>query len=192
MDFAIPADVEHRRLAFRDFLAREIQPIGDRRDAGSPLARHELDDLVARLQPCGIMHASLPHEVGGTNRSLLERVLLAEEFARAWPSLAVTIDSHNIVVEIIARQGQPWMKDRYVEAGITGRAFMGDMMSEPQAGSDTRNLTTRAVADGDHYVVDGTKMWTTNGVWADVALLTAVANEAAYRRDPRRGVIHHS
>lgn len=190
MDFAIASDVEHRRRAFRDFLEREIRPIGDHRDAGGPLERHELDDLVARLQPSGIMHASLPHDVGGTNRSFLERILLAEEFARVWPSLAVTIDSHNIVVEIIARQGAPWMKDRYVEAGITGRAIMGDMMSEPQAGSDTRNLATRAVAAGDHYVVDGTKMWTTNGVWADVALLSAVANEDDYRRDPRRGVIH--
>lgn len=190
MHFDIPAAVEQRRRDFRDFLDREIRPVGDARDVGGPLSRPELDALVTTLQPSGIMHASLPESVGGTNRSFLERILLAEEFARAWPSLAVTIDSHNIVVEIIARQGEPWMQDRYVPEGISGRAIMGDMMSEPEAGSDTRNLSTRAERAGDDWIVNGTKMWTTNGVWADVAMLTAVSEPSQYQKDPRRGVVH--
>ena len=139
---------------------------------------------TAILQQTDIMRASLPEDVGGTNRSFLERVILAQEFVRAWPSLAVTVDSHNIVVEIIARQGAPWMIDRYVPGGISGELIMGDMMSEPEAGSDTRNLKTRAELRDGHYVVNGTKMWTTNGVWAHVAILTAVVDEDAYRRKP--------
>jgi acyl-CoA dehydrogenase len=137
-----------------------------------------------------IMRASLPEEVGGTNRSYVERVVLAEEFARAWPSLAVTVDSHNIVLELIAREGAQWMKERYVHAGMTGEIIMGDMMSEPEAGSDTRNLRTEAVLDGDEYVITGEKMWTTNGVWANVALLTAVVDRSAFELNPKNGVVH--
>jgi acyl-CoA dehydrogenase len=122
--------------------------------------------------------------------SYIERVVMAEEFIAAWPSLAVTVDSHNILVELIAKQGAPWMKDRYVERGMSGKSIMGDMMSEPGAGSDTRNFSTIARLEGNSYVVNGEKMWTTNGPWADVALLTAVSDPEAYRTDPRRGVIH--
>jgi alkylation response protein AidB-like acyl-CoA dehydrogenase len=190
MDFDVPRDVAQRRMEFRELLEADIRAAGEARDAGGPLQLDELQRLFGRLQRSDIVRASLPEEVGGTNRTYLERTLLAEEFARVWPSLAVTVDSHNIVVEMIARQGKPWMQQRYVADGIAGRSIMGDMMSEPEAGSDTRNLQTVARLDGDHYVVNGVKMWTTNGVWANVALLTAVADREAYRSRASNGVIH--
>jgi acyl-CoA dehydrogenase len=190
LNFDIPAPMQRRQMAFREFLEAEIRAPGIARDAGGPLSLEELQHFCRLLQPTDIMRASLPEEVGGTNRSFLERVLLAQEFARVWPSLAVTVDSHNIVVEIIARQGQPWMVERYVPGGISGELIMGDMMSEPEAGSDTRNLKTTAKHADGHYIVDGTKMWTTNGVWAHVAILTAVVDFDAYRAKPSQGVIH--
>lgn len=187
--FELPEDVRDRQHAFRSFLSEVVRPHLGRDDEG-PLTRVEVGDWISRLVPSGIMHASLPREVGGTDRTYLERVVLAEEFAAAWPSLAVTVDSHNIVAELIARQGEDWMRSRYVPGAITGETIMGDMMSEPGAGSDTRNLQTTAVLNGDEYVVNGTKMWTTNGPWAEVALLTAVVDVEAYRQRPSRGVIH--
>lgn len=190
MNFDIPADIEKRRNEFREVLEAEIRVPGIERDPKGPLSLEELRHFYDLLQKTDIMRASLPEDVGGTNRSFLERVILAQEFARVWPSLAVTVDSHNIVVEIIARQGAPWMIDRYVPGGISGDLIMGDMMSEPEAGSDTRNLKTRATLESDEYVVNGTKMWTTNGVWAHVAILTAVVDEAAYRAKPSQGVVH--
>lgn len=190
LNFDIPAAMDRRRLAFREMLEAEIAGLGAARDPGGPLSFEELRHFVGLLQKTDIMRASLPESVGGTDRTFLERCLLAQEFMRAWPSLAVTVDSHNIVVEIIARQGRPWMIDRYVPGGISGDLIMGDMMSEPEAGSDTRNLKTEARRDGDDYVVTGTKMWTTNGVWAQVAILTAVADFDAYRRRASDGVIH--
>jgi len=177
-------------MEFREFLETEIQHIGDGRDAQGPLTREELGELILKLQPTDIMRASLPEEVEGTNRSFVERVILAEEFARVWPSFAVTVDSHNILVELIARQGAGWMKEQYVGKAIRGEVIMGHLMSEPEAGSDTRNLKTTAVLDGDEYVVNGTKMWTTNGVWAEVGLLTAVSDPEAFARNPKTGVIH--
>jgi alkylation response protein AidB-like acyl-CoA dehydrogenase len=190
LNFDIPKEMRRRQSAFREFLDEYVKPVGIARDAHGPLSRAELDELCVSLQQSDIMRASLPEEVGGTNRTFLERVLLAEEFSRAWPSLAFTIDTHNIVVEIIARQGKPWMKERFVPGGISGSLVMGDMMSEPEAGSDTRNLKTHAELQGDCYVVNGQKMWTTNGVWADVAILTAVTNPPAFKADPRQGVVH--
>jgi acyl-CoA dehydrogenase len=190
MNFDIPEDIARRRQEFRDLLEADIRAVAAARDGHGPLSLQELQGLFKTLQASDIVRASLPEEVGGTSRSFLERTLLAEEFARVWPSLAVTVDSHNIVVEIIARQGKPWMRQKYVEDAMAGRVIMGDMMSEPDAGSDTRNLQTTAHLDADHYVVNGTKMWTTNGVWADVAILTAVADVDAYRRRPSSGVIH--
>ena len=190
MKFHVSEDIEKRRLEFREFLESEIRPVGDRRDTGDPLTRKELSELVLKLQSTEIMRASLPPDVGGSDRSYVERVVLAEEFARAWPSLAVTVDSHNIVVELIARQGAGWMKEEYVEKGIRGEIIMGDLMSEPESGSDTRNLKTTAILKGDVYVVNGTKMWTTNGVWAELGLLSAVNDPAAFADNPKNGVIH--
>jgi len=190
MRFQIPQEIEGRRMEFREFLEKEIRHIGDERDSGGPLTRDELSELILALQRTDIMRASLPVEVGGTNRTFLERVILAEEFARVWPSLAVTVDSHNIVVELIARQGADWMKEAYVEKGVRGEIIMGDLMSEPQAGSDTRNIKATAILDGDAYVVNGTKMWTTNGVWAEVGLLTALSDPTAFARNPKTGVVH--
>jgi alkylation response protein AidB-like acyl-CoA dehydrogenase len=190
LNFDIPAEIVQRRHEFREVLDAEIRGPGIERDPKGPLSLEELQHFYGILQQTDIMRASLPEEVGGTNRSFLERVILAQEFVRAWPSLAVTVDSHNIVVEILARQGAPWMIERYVPGGISGDLIMGDMMSEPEAGSDTRNLKTRAVLRDGHYVVNGTKMWTTNGVWAHVAILTAVVDEDAYRRKPSEGVVH--
>lgn len=189
-NFGIPKELLRRQLEFREFLEGEIRAPGIERDPGGPLSLEELQGFYGVLQSTDIMRASLPEEVGGTNRSFLERVLLAQEFARVWPSLAVTVDSHNIVVEIIARQGKQWMIDRYVPGGITGDLIMGDMMSEPDAGSDTRNLKTSAIHKGEHYTVNGTKMWTTNGMWAHVAILTAVVDFDAYHANPSQGVIH--
>ena len=188
--FEIPAEIDRRRLEFREVLEAEIRQPGIERDPKGPLSLEELQHFYTLLQPTDIMRASLPESVGGTNRSYLERVVLAQEFARAWPSLAVTVDSHNIVVEIIARQGKQWMVDRYVPGGISGALIMGDMMSEPEAGSDTRNLKTTAVLQNGEFLVNGTKMWTTNGVWAHVAILTAVVDEPAYRQKPSEGVVH--
>ncbi len=190
MRFDVADDLRKRQMAFREFLESEIRQIGTERDPLGPLSRSELNHFCAVLQGSDIMRASLPEDVGGTNRTFLERILLAEEFARVWPSLAVTIDSHNIVVEIIARQGKSWMKDKFVPGGISGQLMMGDMMSEPDAGSDTRNLKTTARHENGQYVVNGQKMWTTNGVWADVAILTAVTDVDAYRADSNKGVVH--
>ncbi|MBN1614537.1 MAG: acyl-CoA/acyl-ACP dehydrogenase [Deltaproteobacteria bacterium] len=190
MRFQIPQEIESRKMEFREFLETEIRQIGDERDASGPLKRDELSELILKLQPTDIMRASLPEEVGGTNRTFLERVVLAEEFARVWPSLAVTVDSHNIVVELIARQGSDWMKEAYVEKGMRGEIITGELMSEPQAGSDTRNIKATAILDGDAYVVNGTKMWTTNGFWAEVGLLTALSDPSAFARNPQKGVVH--
>lgn len=186
----ISKDVENRCVEFREFLEANIKKLGDERDPKGPLSLEELQEFYRLLQPTDILRASLPEEVGGTNRSYLERILLAEEFARVWPSLAVTVDSHNIVVEIIARQGKPWMKDKYVPGGISGKIIMGDMMSEPDAGSDTRNFKTTAERKDGNFVVNGTKMWTTNGGWAQLAILTAVTNKKEYKRNPTQGVVH--
>lgn len=190
MNFEIDKEIVKRQMAFREFLEAEIRDDGNERDPGGPLSDKEIRDYFKRLQPSDIMRASLPEDVGGTNRSFLERILLAEEFARVWPSLAGTVDTHNIVVELIARQGKPWMKAKYVPGGIAGTLIMGDMMSEPEAGSDTRNLKTTAVLKDGYYAVNGQKMWTTNGPWADLAILTAVIDMDSYKQKSNRGVIH--
>lgn len=190
MNFEIDKEIVKRQVAFREFLEAEVRQYGIERDPKGPMSSEEIRAFFTRLQPSDIMRASLPEDVGGTNRSYLERILLAEEFARVWPSLAGTVDTHNIVVEIIARQGKPWMKEKYVPGGIAGSSIMGDMMSEPEAGSDTRNLKTTAVLEDGHYVVNGQKMWTTNGVWADLAILTAVVDQKTFKEKPNRGVVH--
>jgi acyl-CoA dehydrogenase len=190
MEYELPQTLLERRQTLREFFDSEIRPLAEGRDSDGPFTKAELSSLISRLEPTGIMLAAIPREYGGDGSTFLERVIIAEEFVRAWPSLAVTVDSHNIVVDVVARKADHDMREKYLPKGISGESIFGDMMSEPESGSDTRNLQTTAVLKDGEYVVNGTKMWTTNGVWADVALLSAVVDADAYRRDPTVGVVH--
>ena len=189
MYFQLPEHVASLQKQARSFFESEIRPIADVRDSQGPLSREELRDLIQHLRPIGWVTAAIPRRFGGAERSVLERVVLGEEVARVWPALGTTIDTHMGIAAAVCLQGPDWMREKYLTRAIEGDVIFCDMVSEPQAGTDTRALRTRATLQGEHYVVNGEKMWITNGPWADVGLLSAVSDAAAYEKDSKQGLV---
>jgi alkylation response protein AidB-like acyl-CoA dehydrogenase len=190
MHFQLPEDIRLFQNELREFFTAEIRPIADRRDSQGPLTREELKEMFQKLKPINYMKYYTPEKYGGIKTSFLRKTILAEEHARVWPALAATIDTHAGCHEYACEVMGEKMGDRFITQGQEGDVIFCDMMSEPESGSDTRNLKTTAILDGDHFVVNGRKMWQTNGPWADFGILTAVYDPAAYAKSPREGVFH--
>ncbi len=189
MPFDLPEELKKKQLEMREFLDAEIAPVVDELDKKGPLSYSENIEFFKKLVPLGYISAFSPKEVGGLQSTYLERAVMAEELARVWGAMAVTLDTNAGVIEMIARFGTDEHKRRWAEPGVKGEILSCDMVSEPGGGSDQTHFKTTAILEGDHYVVNGTKMWVTNATQADVGILTAVCDPDAYAADPRKGVI---
>ena len=143
----------------RDFTAREIIPVAtelEHRDE-YPAA------IVAGLRKLGLFGLTIGEEYGGLGASLLIYALAVEEIARGWMSVSGIINTHFIVAHMIARHGTDEQKDYFLPRMAAGEVRGAFSMSEPGLGSDVSAISTRAVRDGEDYVINGQKMWLTNG-----------------------------
>lgn len=166
------ADV--RRLA-RDFVTREIAPHVIAWDRAEEVDR----GIVKKLGEIGFLGLTIPEEYGGCGGDHLSYCLVTEELGRGDSSVRGIVSvSLGLVAKTIAAWGNEEQKRRWLP-GLTAGEYVGCFgLTEPGTGSDAGNLTTRAVRDGDEYVVNGTKMFITNGTWADVVLLFARSTDA--------------
>ena len=190
MQFQLPEELQKKQMELREFLDKEIRPVADARDAQGPLSREELKDFILKLRHMGYVTGPTRREYGGLGHGYLERVIYEEEMARVWPGLAATVGTHSGVAAHIIRSGTEEMRARLTKPMHDGDIIACDMMSEPQAGSDTTNFRCTAILEGDYYIVNGQKMWQTNGPWADVGLLLAISDPEAYAKDPRQGTVN--
>ncbi|HYM15320.1 MAG TPA: acyl-CoA dehydrogenase family protein [Dehalococcoidia bacterium] len=163
---------EHRLL--RDtvlaFARRELGPIAaeiDRSDAFPP-------DLFRRLGDLGVLGVTIPAEYGGAGADLLSGVLIIEQLARVSASVALSYGAHaNLCVHNLYTNGDEQQRRAYLP-GLCSGALIGALaLTEPDAGSDATGIRTTAVADGDDFVLNGSKMFITNGSIADVFVLYA-------------------
>jgi alkylation response protein AidB-like acyl-CoA dehydrogenase len=189
MHYQLTKEQEALKKRARDFLEKEIVPIANQRDRLGILTKEEIKKYIAMLSPLGYVIGHVPKEWGGMGLSFLEQELLQEELARAWSSLCQTLDAHLAMVVQVAQVGTEDQKKRLVPKGMTGEYLFCDMMSEPDAGSDTRNIKTTAILEGDHYVVNGVKRWSTNGTLADVGILSALSDPDLFAKTHREGVV---
>jgi alkylation response protein AidB-like acyl-CoA dehydrogenase len=130
-------------------------------------------DWVEQMKAFGLFGARVPAEHGGLDLDVLTYARLMEELAYGWMSLAGVLNTHTIVVTLIGRHGTPEQRARLLPSMATGERRAAFSLSEPDAGSDTQALRCRATPDGDEYVLDGTKMWVTNGERAAIVALAA-------------------
>ncbi len=189
MPFDLPDDLKKKEAELRVFLDAEIAPLAAELDAKGPLSHADNVAFFKKLVPMGFIKSYSPKDVGGDDVTYLERAVMAKELGRAWNALSITVDTHAGVIEMIARHGTDDHKRKWAEPGVRGEIIGCDMVSEPCGGSDQTGFTTTAILDGDHYVVNGQKMWQTNGTQADVGILTAISDPEAYAKDPRTGLI---
>ncbi|WDT76965.1 MAG: acyl-CoA dehydrogenase [Candidatus Manganitrophus sp.] len=161
----------------RGFAEKEVKPVASKMDAASEFPHA----LVKALGEMGLMGAFIPTEYGGSGMDLLTYILAMEEISKAWASLGVIMTVNNsLACDPINRFGTKAQKEKYLVPLAQGRLLGCYALTEPGAGSDAGGIATQARRDGNDYVLNGTKLFITNGKNADVAIVYAVT-------DPARG-----
>jgi alkylation response protein AidB-like acyl-CoA dehydrogenase len=167
-------DIQREILAtVRDFVDKEIIPVAtelEHRDE-YPLR------IVEGMKELGIFGLMIPEEYGGLGESLLTYALVVEEIARGWMSVSGIINTHFIVAYMLARHGTPEQRQRFLPRMATGEVRGAFSMSEPGLGSDVAAIRTKAVRDGDGFVVTGQKMWLTNGASSNLVAVLCRTDE---------------
>ncbi len=170
MDLSLSEEERELREAARRFARKEVAPIAERMDREDYFPR----ELFRRLGEQGFLGITIPTEYGGLGLSYLAQSLLLEEFARVSPALALSMGAHsNLFADNLARNGTPAQREAALPAIVSGEAIGALALTEPNAGSDAVALRTRAARQGDHFVLNGSKQFITNGPVADWLLVYA-------------------
>jgi isovaleryl-CoA dehydrogenase len=177
MRFGLGEEIEALRETVHRFAAVEIAPRAAEIDATNAFPA----DLWRKFGALGLLGITVPEEDGGTGMGYLAHCVALEEISRASASVGLSYGAHsNLCVNQIRRWGTPAQKARYLPTLLSGEHVGALAMSEPGAGSDVVGMKLRATRTNDGYVLDGTKMWITNG--PDAATLVVYA-----RTDPDAG-----
>ncbi len=178
-DFGLGETVDMLRDSVAQFASQEIAPRAAEIDAENLFPR----DLWTALGELGVHGMTIEEQYGGVNLGYLAHTVVMEEISRASASVGLSYGAHsNLCANQIRRFGNEDQKQAYLPKLVSGE-FLGALaMSEPNAGSDVVSLKLRAVEDGDDYVLNGTKMWITNGPGADVLVVYATVDPDAGSR----------
>jgi alkylation response protein AidB-like acyl-CoA dehydrogenase len=178
----LPEDEQAIVAAVAHWVDREVRPHAGRleREQRYP------DDLIAQMKEMGVFGLAVPARWSDSAVSTRCFALVTEELARGWMSLAGAMGGHSVVARLIARYGTPDQQEQWLPRVATGEVRATMALTEPSGGSDLQDIRTRAVRDGDHYVVDGSKTWITNARRAGLIATLVKTDPAA---DPRhRGI----
>ncbi|NED06299.1 acyl-CoA dehydrogenase [Streptomyces sp. SID6648] len=179
MDLALSVEQEAVRKLAEDFVAREVTPHVVAWDRAENVDR----SIVGKLGELGFLGLTVPEEYGGSGGDHLSYCLVTEELGRGDSSVRGIVSvSLGLVAKTIASWGSEEQKREWLPLLTSGEAIGCFGLTEPGTGSDAGNLVTRAVRDGGDYVVNGTKMFITNGTWADVVLLFARTDDSPGHR----------
>jgi isovaleryl-CoA dehydrogenase len=179
LQFDLGEDVQMLRETLRAFVAREITPRAAEIDRSDCFPM----DLWAKFGELGVLGLTVSESYGGTDLGYLAHVVAMEEISRGSASVGLSYGAHsNLCVNQIFRNGTPAQRERYLPGLIAGRLIGALAMSEPNAGSDVVSMRLRAEQRGDRWILNGTKMWITNGPDADVMIIYAKTDPAAGAR----------
>src|SRR5246500_4135172 len=179
LDFGLGSDIEMLRDTVRDFAQEKIAPRAGEIDSSNSFPR----DLWPQLGALGLLGITVEEEWGGAGLGYLAHCVAMEEISRSSASVGLSYGAHsNLCVNQIRRNGSDEQRRRYLPKLISGEHVGALAMSEPGAGSDVVSMRTRADKKGDHYVLNGTKMWITNGPVADTMVIYAKTDRTAGAR----------
>lgn len=157
----------------RDFVDKEILPVATELEHRDEYPTQ----IVEGLKELGVFGLMIPEEYGGLGESLLTYALCVEEIARGWMSVSGIINTHFIVAYMLKQHGTQEQKDYFLPKMATGDIRGAFSMSEPGLGSDVSAIRTKGVRDGDDFVVNGQKMWLTNGGSANLVAVLCRTDE---------------
>jgi alkylation response protein AidB-like acyl-CoA dehydrogenase len=182
VDFELPEQHQILRAAVRDFCEREVRPHAKRWDQEQRFP-HE---IVPGLAELGLLGIRIPEEYGGAGMDMLAYALCVEECARVDGSLALTVASHNgLGTGHVLRFGTEAQKQKYLTKASSGEWLAAWALTEPGSGSDSAALQTTAVRVGDDWLINGTKMFITQGSVAGFCVVLARSNKAV---PPQQGI----
>jgi isovaleryl-CoA dehydrogenase len=179
LNFQLGEEIEMLRDTVKSFADKEIAPRAAAIDRDNEFPA----DLWKKLGDLGLHGMTVPEEDGGTGMGYLAHIVAMEEVSRASASVGLSYGAHsNLCVNQIRRNGNAAQKARYLPGLIAGTQVGALAMSEPNAGSDVVSMKLRADKKGDRYVLNGSKMWITNGGDADTLVVYAKTDPAAGAR----------
>jgi alkylation response protein AidB-like acyl-CoA dehydrogenase len=157
----------------RSWVTKEVLPVASDYEHADEFPA----PLVADMRAMGLFGATIPEAYGGLDLDTMTYARVVEELAAGWMSLSGVLNTHMIAANLIKRFGTDEQRQRFLPKMATGEVRAAFSLSEPDAGSDTKALRCKATPDGETYVIDGTKMWVTNGERAGLVALAARAPE---------------
>ncbi|WP_110241317.1 acyl-CoA dehydrogenase family protein [Nocardioides gilvus] len=163
MDFKFDDDQREFKALLRQFVDNEIIPVAREWEQ----AGRYPTEIVDGMKDMGLFGITVPEEYGGLDLDPVAFALVFEEIARGWMGIAGILGSHSLACRLISMHGTEEQKNKYLPDLATGKRRTGIGLTEADAGTDLQGIRTTARLDGDHYVVNGSKMWITNARYAD-------------------------
>ncbi len=171
MDFTLSKEHQMAQTLFRTFAETEVKPLAQEVDEKEMFP----EETVKKMAKAGFMGIAVPKEYEGQGCDPLTYVLCVEELAKCCATTAVIVSAHSsLCIDPILTYGTEEQKQKYVPDLASGRKLGAFGMTEPGAGSDAQGQQTKAVLDGDEWVLNGSKCFITNGSYADVYIIIAV------------------
>jgi alkylation response protein AidB-like acyl-CoA dehydrogenase len=178
MDFELSAEQELFRKTLRDFVRERIAPVAREWEQSGRYPT----EIVEGMKALGLFGLTVPERYGGMAADLVSYAIAFEEVARGWMGIAGILGSHTLACWLLAHFGTEPQRERWLPDLAAGRKRSGLALTEPGTGSDLQAVQTRAVRDGDAYVVTGTKMWITNARHADPLPILCVTDPGTAAR----------
>ncbi|HBV98494.1 MAG: acyl-CoA dehydrogenase [Peptococcaceae bacterium BICA1-7] len=170
MNFDLSEELNDIRKVARDFALREIQPTVDEDDRAHRFRR----DIVDKMAELGFFGTAIPEEYGGNNMGFLAGAIIAEEIARVHSSMRLPFNMNmNGPALTILKFGSRELKNKYIPGLVDARILGCFAITEPDTGSDVASMKAKAIREGEHYVLSGSKIWISNAPVADIALVYA-------------------
>jgi alkylation response protein AidB-like acyl-CoA dehydrogenase len=190
MDFELSEDEKLLAESAQRMVETEIGPILDRNDPDRPLDKNEMLRIFAIFAREGLTAPRLSQEAGGSGMKMLDYGMVYE---RLPPTLAISLLSHEATVTRIYAESTQEQRERFLPDLIAGQKLCCTGSTEPDAGSDPRGIKTRVAVDKGHLVINGRKMWVTNGSVSDIVMVTCLSTDAVDVRSPmRRIAVEHA
>ncbi|MEF8840185.1 MAG: acyl-CoA dehydrogenase family protein [Haloarculaceae archaeon] len=178
MTFRLTAEHEAIRQAVREFGEEEMRPVAREHDENKEYP----EDLRRQAADLDFVAPHIPEEYGGAGMDMLGRVIVTEELWRADPGIGSAVGSAGFGTSMILEYGDEWMKEEWLPRIASGDSASSTAISEPAHGSNVAGMETSAEKESDEWVLNGDKMWITNGTVADVAVVMAKTDPGAGHR----------